>query len=66
MGGDQGVEAAGAVVLAGGVLGVTFTFVWVDDVTGEPSDMDGNGRDDVAFREMYYNNNFDSRVGPFE
>jgi len=40
------------------ILGVTFTFVWVDDVTGEPTDMDGNGKEDVAFREIYYNNNF--------
>jgi hypothetical protein len=40
------------------ILGVTFTFIWIDDVTGEPTDMDGNGKDDVAFREIYYNDNF--------
>jgi hypothetical protein len=35
-----------------GVLGVTFTFVW----TG--TDIDNNGKEDVAFREIYYNNEF--------
>jgi hypothetical protein len=40
------------------ILGVTFTFIWVDDLTGEPSDMDGNGKNDVAFKEIYYNDNF--------
>lgn len=44
------------------ILGVTFTFVWVDDVTGEPVDIDGNGKDDVAFREIYYNNAFPWRI----
>ena len=47
------------------ILGVTFTLIWVDDVTGEPTDMDNNGRTDVAFREIYYNNNFAWRVGPY-
>jgi hypothetical protein len=47
------------------ILGVTFTFIWIDDLTGEPSDMDANGRDDVAFREIYYNNDFDWRIGPY-
>lgn len=40
------------------ILGVTFTFIWVDDQTGEPTDMDNNGKNDVAFREIYYNDNF--------
>ncbi len=35
-------------------IGATFTFIWVDD-TGEPLDMDGDGKNDVAFRETYYN-----------
>jgi len=34
------------------VLGVTFTFVW----TG--TDLDSNGKLDVAFRDIYYSNNF--------
>lgn len=38
---------------AGGVLGVTFTFVFIDD-DGNPTDIDGDGREDVAFREIYY------------
>lgn len=40
------------------VLGVTFTFVWIDTETGLPSDMDNNGKQDVAFREVYYNNRY--------
>jgi hypothetical protein len=40
------------------ILGVTFTFIWIDDITGEPSDMDNNGKNDVAFREIYYNKAF--------
>jgi hypothetical protein len=39
------------------ILGVTFTFVFVDDA-GVPTDIDGNGRLDVAFREIYYNDAF--------
>jgi len=39
------------------VLGVTFTFIWVDS-GGEPTDIDNNGKEDVAFREIYYNNAF--------
>jgi hypothetical protein len=40
------------------ILGATFTFIWVDDQTGDPTDMDNNGKNDVAFREIYYNNSF--------
>jgi hypothetical protein len=40
------------------VLGVSFTFIWIDTSTGLPSDMDNNGKDDVAFKEFYYNNWF--------
>lgn len=36
----------------GGVLGATFTFVWVNN--GVPTDIDRNGFQDVAFREIYY------------
>lgn len=43
---------------AGGVLGVTFTFVFGDNVGTPPvfvpSDIDNNGKSDVAFREIYY------------
>jgi hypothetical protein len=39
------------------ILGVTFTFIWVGD-DGNPTDVNGDGNADVAFREIYYNNNF--------
>ncbi|MCP5105201.1 MAG: hypothetical protein GY950_17565 [bacterium] len=39
------------------ILGVTFTFVW-NGPDGNPSDIDNNGKDDTAFREVYYNNYF--------
>ena len=35
------------------VLGATFTFIWAG-----PTDIDNNGKYDVAFRETYYNNEF--------
>lgn len=40
------------------ILGVTFTFIWIDTATGDPTDLDGNGKNDVAFREIYYNDEF--------
>ncbi len=40
------------------IIGATFTFIWVDDDSGEPTDIDRNGKEDVAFREIYYNNGF--------
>ena len=40
------------------ILGVTFTFIWLDSPGGDPTDIDNNGKDDVAFREIYYNNKF--------
>jgi hypothetical protein len=43
---------------SGFILGVTFTFIWVDSSTGVPTDVDHNGKDDVAFREIYYNDAF--------
>jgi len=43
------------------ILGVTFTFIWIDpSLPGTPpTDIDNNGRDDTAFREIYYNDAFD-------
>jgi len=41
------------------ILGVTFTFIWVDDSTGTPTDIDNNHKADVAFRETYFNNKFE-------
>lgn len=40
-----------------GVLGVTFTFVWQND-DGTETDIDNNRKDDVAFRDIYYNDAF--------
>lgn len=40
------------------ILGVTFTFNWIDTSTGLVTDIDGNGKPDVAFREIYYNDGF--------
>ena len=37
---------------AGGVLGATFTLIWVG--ADGPTDIDNNGKADVAFREIYY------------
>jgi hypothetical protein len=37
----------------GDVLGVTYTFQFIDG-SGQPTDIDGNGKIDVAFREIYY------------
>jgi len=42
---------------AGGILGVTFTFVFVDG-GGNPTDIDNNGKPDTAFREIYYHPSF--------
>jgi len=39
------------------ILGVTFTFIWVDE-NGDPTDIDNNRKGDVAFREIYYSNYF--------
>lgn len=39
------------------VLGVAFTLSWVDE-NGNLTDIDNNGKSDVAFREIYYNDQF--------
>jgi hypothetical protein len=44
------------------ILGVTFTIIFTDD-DGNPSDIDSNGKLDVAFRETYYNDAFRWRNG---
>jgi hypothetical protein len=40
------------------VLGVAFTLSWVD-ANGNLTDIDGNGKADVAFREIYYNDAYE-------
>ncbi len=39
------------------ILGVTFTIIFTDN-EGNPIDTDNNKKIDVAFREIYYNDNF--------
>ena len=39
------------------ILAVTFTIIFTDD-QGNPVDTDGNGKVDVAWREIYYNDAF--------
>lgn len=39
------------------ILGATFTITYVDG-DGEPLDTNNDGKADVAFREIYYNDNF--------
>ncbi|MGH7447173.1 MAG: hypothetical protein ACRELT_06415 [Longimicrobiales bacterium] len=40
------------------VLGVTFTFVFIAGPGGPASDIDGDGRDDTALKEIWYNDGF--------
>ena len=43
------------------VIAVTFTFIFVDGA-GNPTDIDNNQRGDVAWREIYYNDQFVWRI----
>lgn len=38
------------------IIAVTWTYIWVNN--GVPTDIDNNGKRDVAFREVNYNNKF--------
>lgn len=40
------------------VLGVAFTFVWINTATGEPTDINNDGYDDIAVKEVWYNDDF--------
>lgn len=51
-----------SVLGAANILGVTFTFIWVD--AGNPTDVDNNGKADTAFREIYYNDGFTWEIDP--
>lgn len=44
-------------------LAVSVTYVFVDRDSGEPTDVDGDGRLDVALAEIYFNDSFDWTVG---
>lgn len=39
------------------ILGVTFTIIFTDE-NGNPTDLDNNGKADVAWREIYFNDAF--------
>ena len=51
----------GWVPLAPGVLGVTFTFIFIN-ADGSPTDIDNNKRADVAFRPIFYGQRPDWRI----
>jgi hypothetical protein len=53
-----------ATVLPPNVIGVTFTFIFIDPATGAPTDIDNNGKADVAFREILYNDRFVWAINP--
>jgi hypothetical protein len=46
---------------SGFILGVTFTLIWAD--SNGPTDIDNNKKQDVAFREIYFNDAFNWAVG---
>ena len=55
-------DAIGGPGGADNILGVTFTFIWLDD-DGNPADINADGKIDTALREIYMNNNFAWEVG---
>lgn len=48
-------------LLPSNVIAITFTFIFIDS-TGLPTDIDNNGKFDVAFREILYNDLFIWRI----
>jgi len=52
------------------VLGVTFTFVFIDGPGGPPTDVNNDGRNDTALKEVWYNDDFlwstDGAPGSFD
>lgn len=48
----------------GTTIAFTVPFIWVDDVTGVPTDIDGNRELDYAFAEIYYDNFCDACAMP--
>jgi hypothetical protein len=50
-------------LLPANVIGVTFTLIFVDELD-QPTDIDNNGKADVAFREILYNDAFTWTVDP--
>lgn len=54
-------EAAGGPGGGRGILAFSVSFVWVDDATGVPTDINGDGYLDTALNEVYYNDTFGDR-----
>ncbi|HEU0184045.1 MAG TPA: hypothetical protein VFS27_01945 [Blastocatellia bacterium] len=50
-------------ILPPDVIGVTFSIIFVDEQE-QPTDIDNNGKIDIAFREILYNDAFIWTVGP--
>ena len=48
------------------VLAFSVTFIFVDDITGVPTDIDGDNRLDTALNEVYYNDTFGAPGEPRE
>lgn len=55
---DSDILHAGFATLPPGVIGVTAPFVFVDGVTGEPTDIDSDGHPDYAFAVIVYSDQF--------
>jgi hypothetical protein len=51
-------EAAGGPGGGRGILAFTVTFIFTDDVTGVPTDINGDNYFDTALAEVYYNDTF--------
>ncbi len=56
-------EAVGGPGGGRGILAFSVTFIFVDDVTGVPTDINGDNRLDTALNEVYYNNTFGDPSG---
>ena len=54
-------EAVGGPGGGGGILAFSVTFIFVDDVSGNPTDINGDNYLDAALNEVYYNNTFGDR-----
>lgn len=52
------VVHAGFIPLGSTTIGVTIPFIWVDGITGEPTDIDSDGNLDYAFALVFYNSQF--------
>jgi hypothetical protein len=54
----EAIQPGGSTV----ILGITYTIIFTDD-DGNPTDLDNNGKADVAWRETYYNDTFTWNIG---